>query len=140
MVKFIKKVKGYTINIGEMRKVAEKILKHFGREEEFITVVFCGNRYIRKLNALYLSRNGPTDVISFSINEETEDGKYLGDIVISIPYALKSSQENKEPLENEIKMLIIHGILHLIGYDHERDSGEMEKEEERLRKTILRKK
>jgi probable rRNA maturation factor len=89
------------------------------------------------LNKEYLSKNSPTNVIAFPINEILEDGKYLGDIAISIPYALSSVKGSEEKLENEIKKLIIHGILHLLGWDHEKDSGEMEKEEEKLRRLFI---
>lgn len=137
MVRFIKKVKGYNLNWRELKMIAEKVLDYYGRKDEDITVIFCGNRLIKRLNREYLSRNRPTDVISFPINEMTEDGKYLGDIVISVAYASNSAKERGETLENEIKILLIHGILHLLGWDHESDSGEMRKEENKLKKLFL---
>lgn len=137
MVRFIKKVKGYNLNWRELKMIAEKVLDYYGRKDEDITVIFCGNRLIKRLNREYLSRNRPTDVISFPINETTEDGKYLGDIVISVAYASNSAKERGETLENEIKILLIHGILHLLGWDHESDSGEMRKEENKLKKLFL---
>ncbi len=137
MIRFIRKVRGYNIKIKELKMVAEKVLRHYRRENENITVVLCGNRLIKKLNREYLSKNSPTDVISFPIHEIVEDGKYLGDIAISIPYALKSAKERGETLEDELKILIIHGVLHLLGWDHENDSGEMKKEENKLKKIIL---
>lgn len=137
MVRFIKKVKGYNLNWRELKMIAEKVLDYYGRKDEDITVIFCGNRLIKRLNREYLSRNRPTDVISFPINEMTEDGKYLGDIVISVAYASNSAKERGDTLENEIKILLIHGILHLLGWDHESDSGEMRKEENKLKKLFL---
>lgn len=140
MVRFLKKVRGYNINLKELKILAEKILQHYGKEKESVTVLLCGSRLIKKLNKEYLSRDRETDVISFPINEVMEEGKYLGDIAISVPYAEKSANGRGEPLENELKRLIIHGILHLLGWDHEKDSGEMEKEETRIRKLLLCKK
>jgi len=137
MVKFVKKIRGYNIKLKDLKMVAENVLKHYGKEKENVTILLCGNRLIKKLNKEYLSKNSPTNVIAFPINEILEDGKYLGDIAISIPYALSSVKGSEEKLENEIKKLIIHGILHLLGWDHEKDSGEMEKEEEKLRRFFI---
>ncbi len=140
MVRFLKKVRGYNINLKELKMLAEEILRHYGKEKESVTVLLCGNRLIKKLNKEYLSKDRETDVISFPIDEVVEEGKYLGDIAISVPYAEKSAKEMGESLENELKRLIIHGILHLLGWDHEKDSGEMKKEESRLRKLLFFKK
>jgi len=137
MVKFVKKIRGYNIKLKDLKIFAENVLKHYGKEKENVTILLCGNRLIKKLNKEYLSKNSPTNVIAFPINEILEDGKYLGDIAISIPYALSSVKGSEEKLENEIKKLIIHGILHLLGWDHEKDSGEMEKEEEKLRRFFI---
>lgn len=137
MVRFIKKVRGYNINWEELKMIAEKILDYYGRKEENVTVIFCGNRLIKKLNREFLSRNRPTDVISFPINEITEDGRYLGDIVISVTYASSSAKERGITLEREMKILLIHGLLHLLGWDHESDSGEMKREEFKLKKMFL---
>lgn len=137
MIRFIKKIKGYNINLKELEMFAEKILKNYGKEKEDVTVLLCGNRLIKKLNMEYLSKNRPTDVISFPINEILEDRRYLGDIAISVPYALKSAKKRGEILENELKKLLIHGILHLLGWDHEKDSGEMRKEERKLKKIMI---
>ncbi len=136
MVKLIKKVRGYNINLKRLKMIAEEVLKHYGRENENVTVLLCGNRLIKKLNKKFLSRNSETDVISFPINEVLDDEKYLGDIAISVPYAQDSAKELGEILENELKKLLIHGILHLLGWDHEKDSGEMEKEEIKLKKIL----
>ncbi len=140
MVRFLKKVRGYNINLKELKMLAEEILRHYGKENDSVTVLLCGSRLIKKFNKEYLSRDRETDVISFPINEVVEEGKYLGDIAISVPYAEKSAKEMGESLENELKRLIIHGILHLLGWDHEKDSGEMKKEESRLNNLLLFKK
>ncbi len=136
MVKFVKKVKGFNINVKDLRRVAERVLEYYEKDKEIVTVVLCGNRYIKRLNKIYLSKNESTDVISFPINENTEEGRYLGDIAISVPYALESSKRGGWTLGDEIRKLLIHGILHLLGYDHEKDSGEMKREEGRLEKLL----
>ncbi len=136
MVKFVKKVKGFNINVKNLKRFAVRALEYYGKDKEIVTVVLCGNRYIKRLNKIYLSKNEFTDVISFPINENTEEGRYLGDIAISVPYALESSKKMVRTLEDEIRKLLIHGILHLLGYDHETDSGEMKREEEKLEKLL----
>ena len=93
---------------------------------------------IRVLNRKYLHRNRPTDVISFSqIEGEFNhiNAKLLGDVVISVETARRQSREVNSTLQDEITFLLIHGILHLLGYDHEgspKKSREMEVKEKEL--------
>ena len=87
------------------------------------------------LNAQYLQRDYPTDVLSFPFNENIPgEGYYLGDIFICYPIAEEQAKENDIPLEQELFTLMLHGILHLAGYDHETDAGEMEKMQEQILK------
>ena len=87
----------------------------------------------RALNFQYLQKDYPTDVLSFPYNEDLPDeGFYLGDIFICYPIAREQAEENNIPLEQELLTLMVHGILHLTGYDHERDSGEMKELQEKL--------
>ena len=91
-----------------------------------------------KLNAQYLDREGPTNVIAFPMSGgplPDVQSKMLGDVVISVDTARDESRRQGEPLEETIYRLLIHGILHLLDYDHERSSMEsrrMEKEQTRL--------
>jgi probable rRNA maturation factor len=91
------------------------------------SVVFVSDRKMRELNKQFRGKNSTTDVLSFPFEaDEFDSGEdFLGDIVISIEQAARQSEENGLSLETEIKQLILHGILHLCGYDHETDSGEM---------------
>jgi len=75
---------------------------------------------IRSLNREYRGFDSPTDVLSFDVHErDPETGSlYLGEIIISVPYAAKQALQNDHPLEAEILLLIVHGILHLLGHDH----------------------
>ncbi len=84
------------------------------------------------LNSRYLKRDYPTDVFSFPFNEELPDGFHLGDIFICYPIAREQAEEYKIPLEKELFTLMVHGILHLAGYDHETDQGQMEALQEDL--------
>jgi len=103
-----------------------------------LSILFTNDEQIAQLNAHYLGRRGPTNVMAFpmaNISGEGFDSSMLGDVVISVDTALRESKECRESLEYTIERLLIHGILHLSGYDHEESDFEadrMEKEEKRL--------
>jgi probable rRNA maturation factor len=99
------------------------------------TIVFVSDRKMRELNKQFRGKNSTTDVLSFPFkaDEFDLDDNHLGDIVISLEQAQKQANENNLTLELEIKQLILHGVLHLCGYDHETDDGEMNKRELKLR-------
>jgi len=86
-----------------------------------------------ELNRMFRHQNSTTDVLSFPVEGEFSEKDFLGDVVISADQAARQAKENKLKLEREITQLILHGILHLCGYDHEKDSGEMNRLELRLR-------
>ncbi len=109
----------------------EAALRHF-------SVAFVSDRRMKELNKLFRGKDSTTDVLSFP-NEPDDfdpDKNNLGDIVISVEQAATQSAENGLLLEAEIKQLILHGVLHLCGYDHETDTGEMNARELELRKTL----
>lgn len=93
----------------------------------------------QQLNREYLQRDYPTDVLSFTFNEELPDGFYLGDIFVCYPIAEEQAGENRISLEEELLTLMIHGLLHLAGYDHEaeNDKGEMLALQDRLVRKVL---
>jgi probable rRNA maturation factor len=91
-----------------------------------VTVLITGSRQVQQLNRKFRRKNKPTDVLSFP----REDG---GDIAICAQIAQSNATRFGHPAVNEIKVLILHGMLHLAGYDHETDNGLMEKKEARLR-------
>lgn len=116
------------------------------------SVAFISDRRMTELNKMFRGKDSTTDVLSFQ-NEPDEFAAtaseslstvpcplsttaFLGDIVISAEQAQKQAKENKLSLENEIKQLILHGLLHLCGHDHETDKGEMNKRELKLRKKL----
>lgn len=86
-----------------------------GRTTAEISITFCDQSRIRELNRLYRGIDSPTDVLSFPLEEE----KWLGDIIISVPQAIKQAEEFGHSFERELYFLIVHGFLHLLGYDHE---------------------
>lgn len=105
-----------------------------------LSVAFVSDRKIKELNRIFRDKNKPTDVLSFPYEPDRYDyletENFLGDIVISLETAERQAAENSLSLETEIKQLILHGILHLCGYDHENDGGEMNRLELKLRRKL----
>jgi probable rRNA maturation factor len=114
-------------------------------------VAFVSDRRMKELNRFFRGKDSTTDVLSFpheadefvqtaNFTQAAEGGipnrDYLGDIVISAEQAARQAKENGLTLENEIKQLILHGLLHLCGYDHETDDGEMNRRELKLRRSL----
>ena len=97
-----------------------------------ISVLFCGDGAMRTLNRRYRGMDAPTDVLAFP----SETGGLLGDIVISIPYASRQARRRGDSPAREIDRLLLHGFLHLSGYDHETDDGEMNALEKNLRRRL----
>jgi len=91
-----------------------------------------------ELNNNFRGKDGTTDVLSFPEDSSTSlDKFFLGDIVISIPQAMAQKNDFEGDFNREIKFLILHSILHLIGYDHENDNGEQEQKENYIFKKLL---
>jgi probable rRNA maturation factor len=88
---------------------------------------------MRRANRTWRGKDKTTDVLSFP----GEEG-HLGDILISVPEARRQTAAAGHPVERELKVLLLHGVLHCLGYDHEADQGEMERLERRLRRKWLR--
>ncbi len=102
------------------------------------TVAFVSDRKMLELNKQFRGKNLTTDVLSFPFqaDEYDLDDNHLGDIIISLEQAEKQAAENTLSLELEVKQLILHGVLHLCGYDHETDAGEMNAREIELRELL----
>lgn len=102
------------------------------------SVAFVSDRRMKELNKFFRGKDSTTDVLSFphEADEFDPENTSLGDIVISVEQAKKQAKENGLTFENEIKQLMLHGLLHLCGYDHETDNGEMNERELALR-TLL---
>lgn len=97
-----------------------------------VTVLLTSDAAIRRLNRRFRGNNKPTDVLSFPAAEVSR-GEVAGDLAISVETARKQAIEHGHALATEIKVLMLHGLLHLAGYDHEADGGEMARLEQKLR-------
>lgn len=100
-------------------------------------VRFASDRELARANRAYRGKEGPTDVLSFP-GEPGDEGGHLGDVLISVPAARRQAAAAGHPAERELRILLLHGVLHCLGYDHEADDGTMERLERLLRRTLLR--
>jgi probable rRNA maturation factor len=116
----------------------EKVLKDLACESGELSILFTDDSHIEALNRQYLGREGPTNVLSFPMSGESSvdnESGMMGDVVISVDTAIREAEIYEEPLDDRVYLLLIHGILHLMGYDHERSAADgriMAKEEKRL--------
>ncbi len=111
--------------------VLETITKEFTSKD--IEFILCNNNYIQEINSQFRDKNTPTDVLSFPYDDMPFTP--LGSIIISIDFVEEKSKLYNHSFEDELTLLYIHGLLHLLGYDHEVDNGEhRDKEEELIKK------
>ncbi len=121
----------------------KKVLEDLGCRDKELSIFFTDDQQMAVLNLQYRNKKGATDVLSFSMTERFDgeavdvgfESTMLGDVVISVDTALRVSRELEEPFIKTVNRLLVHGILHLMGYDHEKsqmDRMEMIREEERL--------
>jgi len=118
-----------------LKKLARKILRDF-KEKGGLNIILVSDSYMRKLNQRFTRRKGTTDVLSFSFREKgvTKDkGVFLGEVYISADKARKQAEDYQVPVEQELKRLVTHGVLHLLGCEHKNKKNQermREKEEE----------
>ncbi len=117
-----------------VRRVLGRAAVALGAGRREVSVYFCGDRRMADLNRRWRRRNRPTDVLAFPTGDA--GSRFLGDIVISVPYATRQARRRRERPSREMDRLLLHGYLHLLGYDHDTDQGEMEALEARLRKRL----
>ncbi|MBS1814934.1 MAG: rRNA maturation RNase YbeY [Acidobacteria bacterium] len=105
--------------------------KRAARLEGELSILLADDKQLKQLNKQFRGKNKPTDVLSFPAPEDMRE--LAGDLALSIDTAAKQAAEFNHSLDEELRILLLHGILHLSGYDHEADSGEMAAREEELR-------
>ena len=117
-----------------LRAAVEHVMAKLGVADCEVGVLICSDQRIRALNQAYRGRDQATDVLSFPSGEVQPDGpRYLGDIAISLDTARHQAAAAGIDERQELVTLLVHGLLHLLGWDHERDGGEMARLEEQLR-------
>lgn len=118
------------------REELERFTGRLAREArinlESFSVVLVSDRRMRALNRRYRGQPASTDVLSFP----AKNGAYRGDVVIAVETARRQARRLGHPWREELKFLVLHGVLHLLGYDHETDNGRMNRREHTLRRRL----
>jgi probable rRNA maturation factor len=123
-----------------LRKVARRILDICGKPDAQLSILILDNAAIQELNREFLQRDRPTNVISFAMQEGEGTGiqpLLLGDVVISAERTASDAAAAQIPFEHELWFLLVHGILHLLGYDHERGSAQQARDMEDRERDIF---
>jgi rRNA maturation RNase YbeY len=139
MIEVVNRQRKVPIDIEHWRAFTTKASRVVPNEAAGVTVAFVSDRAMRELNRMWRHKQGTTDVLSFPAEQdefEKVEGARLGDVVISIEQAARQAKENGLTIDGEIAQLILHGLLHLCGYDHATDDGEMNRLELRLRRKL----
>ncbi len=120
----------------EIEKILQRAAASLNVRGE-LALVFGGDALLRRLNRDYRFKDKPTDVLSF---ESQGEDMGLGDVIISVETARANAVRLGRSLDRELEILALHGFLHVLGYDHETDNGEMEALEKQLRTRLLTRK
>jgi rRNA maturation RNase YbeY len=120
---------GKKINEAWLNKIVERTLGAVGIKRAEISVAIVGDSEMKKLNNFYRRKNKTTDVLSFVYESKKNGGVHplFGEIIISYPQAVRQAKEYEWSTKQEIKELLVHGLLHLAGFDHERGEREAKK-------------
>lgn len=115
--------------LNDLNQLADNLLLDKGIENAEVSVTFVDNLKIKELNKTYREKDEVTDVLSFPIDEEL-----LGEVIISLPRAVEQAEDYGHSLRREVAFLLVHGLLHILGYNHKTDSdkNEMREAEEKL--------
>jgi probable rRNA maturation factor len=136
------------VNLPALERFLRQAKKEIGLGKDCVAIRLIGDPEMARLNETYRKKKGPTDVLSFPVAADSAKpgtlrqqvlrarGEFLGDIAISPKVARRNAKSLGRQLPEELKVLILHGVLHLLGYDHETDRGEMERIEMGLRRKL----
>jgi len=119
--------RGHRIVTAELSRFVEMLAEALPADAESVALCLVSDPAMRRYNRQFRDVDRATDVLSFPAGAElpAEGGKHLGDILISVATAARQASEAGHSLERELKLLTLHGYLHLLGHDHETDDGEM---------------
>lgn len=116
----------FNVDLARIRRSLKRLMKELNNKEREVCLLIVDDNYIKNLNNYYLQRNRPTNVISFTLSEGefgNINPQILGDIVISVETAYRDAVAGNIDLMDEMEFLLIHGLLHLVGYNHENTSA-----------------
>ncbi len=145
----VNRQRGIAVAVGPLEEFAGRARRALHFPEDGVTVCLVSDAAIARLNRRYRGKSGPTDVLSFPArgrrgNSRTaprgpaclRQAEYVGDIAISPAAARRNARHDSRSLAEELRVLILHGMLHLAGYDHETDDGRMDRLERRMRRRL----
>ena len=126
------------VAIRPLQQFYERARGELGFAPESVTIQLISDKTMARLNQTYRKKRGPTDVLSFPANgaRPAKGAQYIGDIAIAPETARRNARRYSRSLPLEMRILILHGMIHLAGFDHENDHGEMERLERHLRKRL----
>jgi probable rRNA maturation factor len=139
MIEVVNRQRKTPVDCERWQTFAAKVMDVLPAGPADLTIAFVSDRAMSELNLMWRHKRGTTDVLSFPADQdefEKVEGNRLGDVVISIEQAARQAKENGLTLDEEIAQLILHGMIHLCGYDHATDDGEMDRLELRVRKKL----
>ena len=139
MIEVVNRQRKVSVDPERWQLFTSRALKATQAEAATLTIAFVSDRQMRELNRQWRGKTGTTDVLSFPAGEDefaNPDGSNLGDVVSSLEQAARQAREHDLTVDEEIAQLILHGLLHLCGYDHETDNGEMNRLELKLRRKL----
>ena len=123
----LQNIQRYPVDEAGLRQAAATVLKLQRADAHAqLTIVITDNAALRRLNLTYRQERGETDILSFPADSNPVaggDGRYLGDILIAYPYAKRVANSSNLNLESALRMLVAHGVLHLLGYDHDSEAA-----------------
>jgi len=139
VIEIINRQRRHKVQAKRWREFATGALKAIGAGNRDAAIVFVSDAAMRKLNRQFRGKDSATDVLSFPSQPESfeaDTATNVGEIVISLDRAQSQAKENGLTLVNEVEQLILHGLLHLCGHDHETDDGEMNRLELKTRRKL----
>ncbi len=129
-------VRSVLVREAAVRRIVQKLLACVGEAASEISIEFVGGARMRRLNRDYRQKDRTTDVLAFACREAGGPASpMLGDVVVSVPTAMRQAVSLKHSLDEELVRLLIHGLLHVVGYDHEcgeKEARRMRRKEEKL--------
>ena len=114
-----------SINTAKLSKCVHGLMTYLGCDRQELSIVFSNDQFMKNLNRTYRQKNYPTNVLAFPQDQsefDDLDAPLLGDIVVAVPTAAREAHALAQSVEDRVFYLIIHGLLHLLGYDHERST------------------
>jgi rRNA maturation RNase YbeY len=130
-------VRRVTFDQARLDRLARSILSDVGEASAELGILFVGDHRMRSLNRQYRGKDRTTDVLAFAMREAPHSSAdLLGDVVIAVPTAVRQAKQGQRSLDEELTVLLVHGILHLCGYDHERGEKEARRMHRRERMVL----